>query len=106
MAMPVYYARKVWLAAVAKHSGEDDIEPDKNWEEYLSDVQLKAAQEDVNKGLALHGWKTTWRFTTLRSTNPINKQWVYLADTSEYVGKSDPLYGELAKLSVKKIRNK
>lgn len=101
MAMPSKTALAIWLAALKKQSGETDIDPQDTWQQHVSETQLKRAKADVDNGLQTHGWKSSWTFLTLKATNPIKAQADYLAATSDYIGKADPLHVELKKLKAK-----
>lgn len=106
MAMPLYYARKIWAASVGKHSGQSKIDPTKNWENYLSLIQLKAAKVDVDQNLAKNGWRTSWTLQRLRVTNPIDNQSKYLAETTDPSETPDPVHEAALKLTVNKVSEK
>ena len=101
MAIPRYWAKDIWLAAIGQITGNapGDIDPTENLDTYMSKAQLGAAFDLTNAGLQSHSYKTTWRLMTLSVTNPIDKQIDLLAASTNKAGPPQALHESLARFA-------
>ena len=101
MAIPRYWAKDIWLAAIGQITGNDpgDIDPTENWDTYMSKAQLGAAFDLTNAGLLGQGYTTTWKLMSLAATNPIDKQIDLLAASTNKAGPPQALHESLARFA-------
>jgi hypothetical protein len=98
MAIPTYWAKDIWLAAIAQITGKkpDAIKPTDSWDKYMSKPQLGAAYDLTNNGLHSHGYRSSWTLVGLANTSIINDQIALLASSTDKVNPPDPLHLALA----------
>src|SRR5687767_9620319 len=99
MAIPRYWAKEIWLAAIEESSGKSPIDPTDDWEVYMGDAQLRNAFNLTNEGLKAQGYKTRWTLSVVKNTNPIDKQIDLLAETTDKIeplGKTQAIAAKFA----------